>query len=256
MTPSAVPPAPGESAVNAPHPEDEDPADFFGEDGEGGAEERSLMPEDDENAAGEEAAGEEAAGEPGEEQAAGEAAEAAADAATEEEAATEDPPPADVPGDGAQTAPSADRAPAPAAGEALAGQQFSEDGETQREVDEKGGARPSDAGSGSKEPAEAAVAKNGPRGYVVIREIALDKKFLEFFAKQLEDGKGPHTVYMVLEPKVEARNPAPVLTNAFRKHFKRLGQPLRLAAIPLSMFNVRTLSIKPKVIDENIAIED
>lgn len=245
--------------MNAPHPDEANPEDFFG-DGPDAAEERSLMPDEgDENAA------EEAAEEP--------VAEGDADEPNEEE----------------QPAAS-ERAPAPASGVALPGQQLSEDGEEQAEVGPDGekvelppasedGPGPTDAlgdgeqpapsagaeqqpqpaaGGEGEPPAETASAppKNAPRGYVVVREVALTRDFLGFCVKALEEGKDPFTVYMVLEPKVEARNPAPVLTAAFKKHHKRLGPVLRLAAIPLSMWKVKTLSLKPKVIDDNIAIED
>lgn len=264
-TPS-IPATPG-SGPNAPHANagEDDPSKFFGED-EDNDQEPSLMPEE----------------------------EGAADVEIDE------------PGDEPDDEPVVARPPVPATGEALPGQQFSEDGEQQREVGataevvepepeaeaepqpeekveekveeaaptsasseapgeaagaesaaaEKAGAA---AGEGEKEPpatTAATQAKNGPRGYVVVRELELTGQFLEHFQKELEEGKEPRKVYMVLEPKVEARNPAPVLTAAFKKHYKRLGQPLRLAAIPLSMWNVKSLSIKPKVIDENIAIED
>ena len=255
MNDVAIPETPG-SGINAPHENDDDPAAFFGDDPDA-AEEPSLMPEDDPDG-----------GEPAVDD-------------TEPDTEPEMDPDEGEPGESEKQQP-----PKPASGEATAGQAFSEDGET---IGEVGGAseraaadepdpttartagdaaapsagepappRPPAAASAKTPSASepAAPPKNGPRGYVVIREIALTTEYLEHFAKQLEEGKDPHKVYLVLEPKVEARNPAPVLTGAFKKHYKRLGQPLRLAAIPLSMWNLRSLSIKPKIIDENIAIED
>jgi hypothetical protein len=222
VPPAAIPATPG---VNAPHPNDEeDPANFFGDDPEN-EEEKSLMPDDGE---------------------------------TISEVPPEEPEPAE----------DVERDPPPpksVSGEALAGRTFSEDGKEVSVVGTAGEAptaldpEPATAGEDAKvppAPGTTTVVKNGPRGYVVIREIELGKEYLEHFLKEIEEGKDPHKVCMVLEPKVEARNPAPVLTGAFKKHYKRLGQPLRLAAIPLSMWNIRTLSLKPKVIDDNIAIED
>jgi hypothetical protein len=220
MPAPAIPAAPG-TGVNAPHPGDEDPEDFFGDDPENG-EEKSLMPADGETIS-------------------------------------------EVPPEGAEPAEDVERdpPPKPVSGEALEGQTFSEDGEgvsvvgTAGESEKLPPEEPAAAAEGAKEPpaAETATVKNGPRGYVVIREIELGKEYLEHFLKEIEEGKDPHKVCMVLEPRVEARNPTPVLTGAFKKHYKRLGQPLRLAAIPLSMWNIRTLSLKPKIIDDNIAIE-
>lgn len=230
MPAPAIPAAPG-TGVNAPHPADEDPEDFFGDEPKEEGE-KSLMPEEGETLS-------------------------------------------EVPAEEAEPAEDVQRdpAPKPVSGEALEGQTFSEDGEEVSVVgtageSEKLGLSPEEpkpepepaaAAEGAKEPPAAetpAPVKNGPRGYVVIREIELNKGYLEHFLKEIEEGKDPRKVCMVLEPKVEARNPTPVLTGAFKKHYKRLGQPLRLAAIPLSMWNIRTLSLKPKVMDDNIAIED
>lgn len=262
MTPTAIPPEPG-TGVNAAHPDDDDPSKFFGDDNEGegeGEQPVSLMPDDDDGEAAAEAA---AGGEPD-----------ANDADGEQEQEQEQP------GDG-------ERPPQPAGGiEPTSGQQFDE-GTGQREVTGDGAAAPaaestaeepavaapaaesaaepqpaaavaSPAEQGSKEPpAEPQAAKpaNGPRGYVVLREVELTHEFLEHFLKELDAGKDPRTAYFVLEPKVESRNPTPVLQAAFKKHHKRLGEPLRLGAIPLSMFKIRSLSLKPKVIDDNIVID-
>jgi hypothetical protein len=249
VPPVAVPPTPG-SGPNAPHPDDDDPAAFFG-DGEGDAagEEKSLMPEEGDEAAAhpEPATGEATPGQTFTED--GEKIDevAAGDAVVEEPAAA---------------AEETEQALAPVGQGAEDPEQAAEHAEWQAEQDRKAAeaatAVPRDAGdkpppASTEEPKAAAA---GPRGYVVIREVALTQEYVDFFAKALAEGKEPQKVYMILEDKVEARNPNPVLTGAFKKHAKRLGEPLRLAAIPLTMWKLRTLSMKPKVIDNNIAIED
>lgn len=241
MTSAALPPAPGESAINTPHPEDQDPADFFGDDGAENGAEHSLMPEEG-------------------------AAEEEQESAAEEGAAQEEQPP-EPQGEGAGEEPPPapaehPKAPEPSIGQALEGQQFDE-GDGPKEVTSTGGVEAESpaaqeqaaGGKGAATDEAASTKKNGPRGYVVVREILFTQDYVDHFAKQLEEGKDPHTIYMVLEPKVEARNPTPVLMSAFKKHHKRLGQPLRLLAIPLSVWKVRTLELKPKVIDDNISID-
>lgn len=255
MPPTAIPDTPGTgteteeeqtseepvSGINAPHPDDHDPADFFGDDEPTSEDSPSLMGDD----------------EPDEE-------------------------PVDEP-----VGEEKEKAPKPASGETIRGQTLSTDGEKAQVVDEDGGVKDlpveegpvdpldaptageKDAPSAEQEPQAAAASgeppaddtaaaatKNGPRGYVVLREITLTKDYLDLFIKEQEEGKDARKVYVVLESKVESRNPQPVLMQTFKKHARRLGQPLRLAAIPLSMWKIRTLSVKPRVINDNIEIED
>lgn len=236
-----TPPTPA-APINAPHPDDDDPAAFFGdEDPQEGAA-PSLMPEEDEGAAP--TPPKPVSGEALEGQTFSEDGETIAEV-----------PPTDAAERAKWEAKQVAQAEAAEATEDLDEEEdVQRDPAPAKSAETTADGSPAAAQDAGETPAPASV-KSGPRSYVVIREIELTSQYIDHFAKALEEGKPPHKIYMVLESR-EARSPNPVLTGAFKKHMKRLGQPLRLAAIPMSYWNLKTLSLKPKVVDDNIEIED
>jgi hypothetical protein len=247
------------SDINKPHENDEDPADFFG-DGDDDLALPTIEPADaPAPASGEVTEGQtliagdeiaEVGASIGDIPAKGPVAPPEDDEpkAEEPKAAEEPPEPESI---GQAAARAAGEKGEETRDEAIA--RYQKDAETQPEP-----AKPEKAEKkrGRRSSGQTSEVTNGPRGYVVIREIELTREFIDVFVKELDAGKDPRKIYMVLQSRVEARNPAPVLLQAFRKYAKQLGQPMRLAAIPESMWKIKTLAVKPRVIEDNIEIED
>ncbi|GAC1524667.1 MAG: hypothetical protein NVS3B1_12720 [Marmoricola sp.] len=100
-----------------------------------------------------------------------------------------------------------------------------------------------------------------PRTYAVLREVELGAPMLKALLDEIENGGKPRTAFLTLEAAHPGRSPKQVAKDVFKKHHKRLGvglrdqPPLVLFAIADSSWQRMPVSVKPRVIDDNIEID-
>lgn len=218
------------AAVNAPHPADPDPDDFFG-DGDDTAEEQATA-----DAAAAEAPAEETANE-GDEIASGAPDEPETPAGVESLVPEETP--AEAP---AQTVP----ATATAAGRAAAAAATAPPADPPADPPAATTTEPP-ADPPADPPAEE-PAKERPkeRPYIVFREVPLDEATLEKLLEHVRQGAEAPIAYLELET-VQARNDTHALRQVYTTHRTRIGEQPRLVPVSGRAWKPKKVSPRKRV---------